>query len=168
MARCDTCGTSILFGGVRDDGFRFCNVQCQERGGLLKAAKRLPEELVSHQVQLVHRGDCPKCGGPGPVDVHTSYTVWSAVVLTSWRERPQVCCRPCGNKSRVVGAFTSMLFGWWGIPFGLVITPVQIFRNVAGLVSPPDPETPSAQLENEVRKHLATHLAKATPLADEI
>jgi len=45
--------------------------------------------------------------------------------------------------------------GWWGIPWGLVLTPIQIGRNLFGVARPPDPSKPSAQFENIVRMNLA-------------
>lgn len=163
MAQCSTCGTSIVFGGVRDGTRRFCNAGCRKRGVVFQVADQIPEDVVAKYVKDVHEGDCPKCGGPGPVDVHTSHSVWSAMVMTSWKSNPELCCAGCGSKARVNGALMSGLLGWWGFPFGLIITPFQIFRNVAGLISPPDPMTPSPELENLVRTRLAAaHLQRVS------
>src|SRR5262245_1613216 len=83
MAKCGYCGTTILFGGARDGDVRYCNADCQQRGAVAAVAQHVPDQLVSEQVWKVHQGVCPRCGGRGPVDVHTSYRVWSALVLTS-------------------------------------------------------------------------------------
>ena len=155
MARCDYCGTLILLGGLTEDGYRFCSGECHQRGVLLSIADQIPGDMVSQKVAEVHEGACPQCGGPGPVDVHTSYHVWSAIVMTSWHSRPEVCCRACGVKSKLKGALLSGTLGWWGIPWGIVITPIQVIKNVFGLASSPDPTRPSAQLENIIKVHLA-------------
>lgn len=160
MARCDYCGTTILFGGVRDGGRRFCNENCHQQGFLLVLADQVPENLVFPYVRQAHEGNCPKCGGPGPIDVHTSYTVWSALVLTSWRSRPEVCCQWCGTKSKIGGALSSALLGWWGLPWGLIITPLQVVRNIGGLFFTPNPTRPSALLERIVRVNLAAQLVE--------
>lgn len=159
MASCDYCGTFILFGGAREDDQRFCNEECRQRGLLMNLADEIPDDVVGRHVDDLHQGDCPSCGGPGPVDVHTSYVVWSALVLTSWHSRPKVCCRSCGVKSKLIGTVISGLFGWWGFPWGLIVTPVQICRNLGGLLSAPDPDVPSDQLENVVKVQLAEHYA---------
>jgi hypothetical protein len=52
----------------------------------------------------------------------------------------------------------SLLFGWWGIPSGLILTPVQITRNLMGVFSPPDPRRPSPKLEKLVRLNLARQI----------
>ncbi|MFO0946564.1 MAG: hypothetical protein U1D30_11535 [Planctomycetota bacterium] len=56
----------------------------------------------------------------------------------------------------------SGLFGWWGFPWGLVFTPLQIYRNVRGILSPPDSRVPSPELEYVVRQKLAERVAEAS------
>jgi len=97
------------------------------------------------------QGLCPKCSGAGPVDVHVSRTVWSALFLTSWSSAPQLSCRSCGIKSQSLGAAFNVVLGWWGFPWGLVVTPIQIGRNLFGMSRPPEPSKPSLQLEKVVR-----------------
>ncbi len=134
MAACDACGTTILFGGVRDGDTRFCNQDCHANGYLALAARQIPADLIRQQADAVHHGMCPRCEGPGPVDVHTSYRVWSLLLLTSWKSRPQIACRRCGVKSQVGDALLCLFLGWWGFPWGLLVTPVQVARNIAGIV----------------------------------
>lgn len=161
MARCDNCQTFILFGGVKDGNYRFCSEKCHEQGYLLSIADQVPDDLLAERLATIHQGTCPKCGREGPVDVHTSHTVWSVLVMTSWKSNPEVCCRSCGTKAKLSAACFSGAFGWWGIPWGIFMTPTQIFRNVAGLASGPDPSTPSKQLETMVRIDTAARLVHA-------
>lgn len=155
MAACGACNTSILFGGVRDGEQRFCNADCHYRGYLLAVAREIPREIVREQTHAVYRGMCPKCQGPGPVEVHTSYRVWSAILLTSWRNQPQISCRSCGVKAQIGNAVFSLVLGWWGFPWGLMMTPVQIVRNVVALFSRSDATAPSDKLERLVSMNLA-------------
>jgi hypothetical protein len=163
MSRCHHCGTFILFGGKRLDGLRFCSEKCFQAGAVGSAAHQLaqqvPEELFQKQVAAVHQGECPKCGRSGPVDVHLSHRVWSAIHVTSWKSRPQVSCRACGIKSQCGDALFSLLLGWWGFPFGFVMTPLQIGRNIVGMFRGPDPTRPSPQLEQMVRLDIAKRAA---------
>jgi dihydrodipicolinate synthase/N-acetylneuraminate lyase len=55
--------------------------------------------------------------------------------------------------SKLGGALFSGILGWWG-PHGLFMTPVQIYRNVQGILSGPDPRAPSRQLKEHVRGQL--------------
>lgn len=155
MGKCASCGSVILFGGKRLGESRYCGDGCLKRARLAQAAAEVPKHLVQHQVQQVHRGLCPRCHGPGPVDVHVSHRVWSALFVTSWVSRPQVSCRSCGVRAQAGDALFSLVLGWWGFPWGLLMTPVQIVRNVSGMAKAPDPSRPSAQLVDAVRMRMA-------------
>ena len=78
------------------------------------------------------QGQCPKCHGPGPVDLYKSFRVHSLVFMTQWKTLPQIACRSCGRKAQLTDALYSLALGWWGFPWGLLMTPVQIGRNIAG------------------------------------
>lgn len=157
MAQCAYCGSTILFGGATVGSRRFCNARCAERGNLLAVADQIPQNLVQQQLWSVHQGRCPRCAGPGPIDVHTSHRVVSMVVVTTWKSQPRVSCARCGRKSQAADAAISLVAGWWGFPWGLIFTPIQIGRNVAGMVKGPDQAKPSPQLEKMVRMSLATN-----------
>jgi hypothetical protein len=94
------------------------------------------------------------------VDVHVSYRVWSAAIVTSWSSRPAVSCGGCGTKRKLGDALFSLVLGWWGLPWGVVITPVQIVRNLVGLARKPAPGQPSPALENMVRLNMAQSLER--------
>jgi hypothetical protein len=157
MARCGYCGTFILFGGLRDPKARYCNERCRNAGRVTAASLQVPDDVVRQQVWALHRGPCPKCRGRGPVDVHVSYWVWSAILLTRWGSTPALSCRSCARKRQLAHLGFSVLFGWWGFPWGLILTPLQILRNVVGLVRGPDDAQPSPQLAQLARLGMATH-----------
>ena len=155
MARCDACGTTILFGGATINNMRFCNQRCAQRGQLIMISRSIPPDVVRKSIDDLYRGACPRCGGPGPIDVRMSYRIWSALLLTQWNNRPHVCCRSCGVKSQLGDTLFSLALGWWGFPWGLIMTPVQITRNITAMVKDRGESGPSAQLENVVRIGLA-------------
>ena len=107
MARCDYCNSFILFGGKQKSGRTFCNDECLQEGRLMMAADRIPQHAVDDAVEEAHQGKCSLCNGPGPIDVHTSHTIWSIVALTSWKSTPYVCCRSCGRQKQLTGFVTS-------------------------------------------------------------
>jgi hypothetical protein len=53
----------------------------------------------------------------------------------------------------------SGLLGWWGVPFGLIITPYQLTRNIAGMLRRAD--RPSPDFIRVMRVHLAERVAAA-------
>jgi len=159
MKKCAYCGARIFLGGVRDGQRLYCNAGCRDSGNVQLILDDVPENLVQDYIAAVHSGRCPKCQGPGPVDVHTSYWACSVIVLTFWGKTPRLCCRSCGVKAKLWRTFLSFLFGWWGVPFGLVLTPIQLLRNFFGLFVAPDPSRPSEKMRQMLRKQLATDLA---------
>jgi len=155
VATCAACNQTILFGGKEHGGRRFCGDKCVEAGAVLSVADNLPESAVAPRVWEIHNGRCPKCSGPGPVDVHHSYRVWSGLIITSYSTRQNVCCQGCANRARMKDAAFSLLFGWWGFPWGLIWTPIQLFRNVAAMVRSERSTTPSPELTHLVRLTMA-------------
>ena len=159
MAKCDYCGTTIIFGGTREGELRFCNENCLNAGVVLAVSQQLPDDLIQKKVWEVHQGNCPRCEGRGPVDVHTSYRVYSALVYSSWSSRPHISCRSCGIKSQLGDVVFCLVLGWWGFPWGLIVTPIQVVRNLFGVARGPDPTKPSPQLEKLVRLGIASQVA---------
>ncbi|HZV20354.1 MAG TPA: hypothetical protein VE986_02290 [Hyphomicrobiales bacterium] len=160
MGSCAYCGSRIWFGGVRDGYLRFCNQDCHRHGVYLKFVDQLPQNLVNEHVSAVHRGNCPKCRGAGPIDVHKSHSVWSAIILTSWKTQPQISCRKCATWAQAEGLLSSLILGWWGFPWGLIITPVQIVRNIGGMLGGPDPARPTPELEKLIKINLAEQILR--------
>jgi hypothetical protein len=163
MATCAYCKNTILFGGKRSGNLRFCSEKCMKKGteaiAVDQLVQQIPEELVQKQILAVHQGDCPKCGRPGPVDVHTSHRAWSLIHVTVVKSRPHVSCRACATRAQLGDTIFSALLGFWGVPFGIVLTPVQIVRNIFGIFFGPDPSKPSPKLEEHVRLDLAHRVA---------
>ncbi|MBA4147468.1 MAG: hypothetical protein H0X66_05080 [Verrucomicrobia bacterium] len=155
MARCSHC-SSIFFGGVREGNQRFCNTKCQQDNVLTVMSNQIPSDIVRRDLIALHQSNCPRCAGPGPVDLHTAYFIWSFLVITRWSSSPRLCCRSCGRKGQVGGILFSFFFGWWGFPWGIIGTPVQIFKNIGGMFGGPNPAVPSKNLEQVVRISLAS------------
>jgi hypothetical protein len=163
MAACNACGTTILFGGASVGGARYCNGNCAQRGQMLTVSQQIPSDVVSTSVSQVYRGQCPRCKGPGPVDVRKSYRVWSALLMTRWSSRQHVSCRSCGVKAQLGDTLFSLVLGWWGFPWGLIMTPVQVSRNLAGMFRGSSENGPSPELEKAVRITMAGNAIHRSP-----
>ena len=157
MPSCDCCGARILFGGVRGDEHRYCSDDCAGQAFWVQRGRAIPENEVEQKVRQLHWGPCPKCAGAGPVDLHVSHWVYSALVFTKYGSRTAVCCRSCARKGHLKDGAFSLLLGWWGFPFGLLLTPLQVLRNLAGAtgLSGPGDHEPSPQF----RRHVASRMA---------
>jgi hypothetical protein len=161
MNNCSYCNSLILFGGRKVGDYSFCNDRCAGQAQAMLASRYVPADVVEKVTKDVHEGECPRCRGRGPVDIHTSHSVWSALLLTSWKSKPVMCCRSCGLKNQVLSGVGSAVFGWWGFPWGLLLTPVQIFRNIYEAFTPPDATKPSEALKKHVAMSLATRMVEA-------
>jgi hypothetical protein len=67
----------------------------------------------------------------------------------------QVSCKQCATKSQIGSIIFCLFLGWWGFPFGLIVTPVQIIRNLIAMIGGADASTPSQLFEKIIRVQLA-------------
>lgn len=155
MRRCHACNFWIPLGGEVDGEYRYCSDVCMRDGPVFPLAQRLPAADVRLKALKIHGGRCPHCDGPGPVELRTSYRVWSAVVITHWSSRYLIACRACGVRAQLRGIGWSALLGWWGLPLGPLVTPVQILRNVVSMFIAPDRQQPSKKLVRQASLQLA-------------
>jgi hypothetical protein len=155
MRRCHACNFWIPLGGIEDGEYHYCCDTCVEDGPVFPLARQLPQADVRLKALRIHGGRCSHCQGPGPVEVRTSYRVWSVVVLTHWSSRYQISCRWCGVKAQLRGIAYSGLLGWWALPLGPLVTPVQIVRNLLGMLFAPDNQAPSRELVRQASLQLA-------------
>ncbi len=157
MATCDACGTSIVFGGVKDSGYRFCNHACRSSAVHLFQGAGLSENVVLAEAMRIRESPCPDCNGEGPLDVHTHYWVWSAIAFTRWGQEPRICCRGCARGRQISHAAKSMVLGWWGFPWGVVFTPLQVVRNIAAAARS-NKGYPSPELIRLAQSHLGSRM----------
>jgi hypothetical protein len=158
MAVCLYCSTTILFGGLEVNGQVYCDARCRESARLLQLADKVYPDQVQKKAAEIHRRNCPQCGGPGPTDVHRVFRIRSALFRSRWNSTPLLCCRRCALKAQLGGLGSSLLLGWWNVPWGLLMTPTQIFRNLKGILAGPDPRRPSDELEKLARVGLAARI----------
>ncbi|WP_430391482.1 hypothetical protein [Dyella sp. 20L07] len=128
-----------------------------QRGYPLPDIRTVPitdDEVRAHAV-AIRNGACPHCKGKqSVVEVRTAHWVWSALILTRYGRRTILACRDCGRSASLKALASSMVLGWWGVPFGLLVTPYKIVANVAELLRQDKPE-PSPALQTFVRTRLA-------------
>jgi hypothetical protein len=156
MARCAACKT-IFFGGVKRDGKRFCSQKCSERVLVARAAAEIPPEILEQKIDEVRAAACPRCSGPGPIDVYRSHHVISVVVATRWSTQKRLSCRRCARKAQAGGLCISLFAGWWGFPWGILFTPAYILLNIVEMCSKP-PAAPTADLRSLVQTSLGAAL----------
>lgn len=158
MGACQTCGRYILFGGVEQNGLRYCSEGCVDVGEIAQMSEDLPPDVLENAVRDFHLGPCPRCGGPGPNDVVSAHRVWSLILLSNFASPVVIGCRRCGTAHIVKNSLITMCLGWWGFPFGLFGTPVQLIRNLFGLGKLPTRDSVSPELVHLVKMNLTSKL----------
>jgi hypothetical protein len=160
MAVCDYCNKSFNLFGIHENGYAFCSANCRNQAqALLKSLDRFPAEEIEAYINRAHAGPCPQCGKPAPVDLYQSYRVVSMLILTRWATDNHFVCKACARQAQRKALAYSALLGWWGLPFGLIFTPIQIARNIIGLSGGSDTQQPSARLRNVLKLNLARQVA---------
>jgi hypothetical protein len=128
-----------------------------ERGCSLPdiAVADINDEKVLAQAMMIKNGDCPLCQRKkSAVELRTEHWVWSAVFVTRHGYRKALLCRDCGRSRNLKALGRCVLLGWWGVPFGLLITPYKIFANLGEFLRKDKPQ-PSEALRDLVRTRLA-------------
>lgn len=152
---CPTCGLSVLFGGVKDGDKKYCSKKCYEADEINRIAKHVPNDTVISLAKKIRNGKCPMCQGNGPIDVHKSYFAYSVIIYTSYKTKEHIVCRECARKKQILDLLLCSVFGWWGLPFGIIITPVQLLKNVIALFNSPGQTEPTELMTQRVRQMIA-------------
>lgn len=150
-----------IFGAVREGEHCYCSDDCLGQNAFKVRCDQLSDSIVRQHVREMQHGTCPECRGPGPLDIHASHWVWSALIFTRWGETPWLSCRPCATKRQWVSLRSCFVLGWWGVPWGLFVTPLQMYRNVRAIRRCRDSSEVSPDLESFVRARLAREQAAA-------
>jgi len=158
MAICDVCLKRYVGGALPVGSCRVCSGICQQHGAALALLDHYPPADVGAYVEQMRSQNCPLCGGIGPLGHHEYHEVRSYLILTKWSSQDIICCRSCGAKQNASAAVRNLLLGWWGIPWGLFVTPGQIVRNVAAILRP---KQASERFTKFTRFQLAQRLAKS-------
>ncbi len=159
--RCDYCGNSARFSPVLDQGQRFCSKRCLRQTRLLEISVDISDEEIIRHARNIKNGECPDCHKrDSKVEVRYYYRVWSAIVFTQWAKRTHVCCRACGRRTNFGSIMFSLLLGWWGFPWGIIITPAQIISNLVEIFKGREEPEPSDELIQAARIELAAAIAR--------
>jgi len=161
MPSCTNCNRLLVpMEGIQLGEELFCGARCMSSGSVILRANSLPSDVIQGMVQQAHSGPCPVCRlQRGAVDVHYAHKIASFFIFSTWSSAPQISCTHCAIKRQSLALVYCILVGWWGFPWGILGTPVQVVRNIISMVkSGKKPIQPSAQLERFVRIAAALQL----------
>jgi hypothetical protein len=151
------------------DGQIFCSERCVQSAYLLQLAWTISDDVVLEQLKVRRSQACPECGkSNGPIDLHRWHTISSFLLVTTWKTTPRISCRSCALQRQLFATGHCLVLGWWGFPWGIFGTPVQITRNVVSMVRSGNQQRCSREFEQSVRIDIAREMlaqqAQATQL----
>jgi hypothetical protein len=151
----------MFWGGVKQAGRAYCSDNCAQGDNLHQIIQQIPPHVIDRAAADFQKGACPECQGPGPIEFFESHNVYSFFVMSRWTSTPHVCCKSCANQKAGSAIAVTLVTGWWGIPWGLVMTPVQIARNIGTLAKQIEVGTPSPMLRDTVARLMAVQALEA-------
>src|SRR4051794_39338295 len=98
MSRCNWCGQSFYFSGRTIEGVEFCSQLCANDWTANQLIESLGQDEFDEIVRERRSGSCPKCAGPGPVDVRQSRRVLSFFYAAVSEPRRHVGCDACTRR----------------------------------------------------------------------
>lgn len=152
---CATCGNSILFGGKKVGSRRYCSKKCLQADELGRISDTVPEEKIDRLVSEIRHAECPVCNKKSKLEIFKSYFVYSVIIYTSWKEKPEISCKSCARKRQLTDFISSFFVGWWGSPFELIATPIILLMNGVAMFRDPTTKPPSKELKQYVRMLIA-------------
>ncbi len=99
--------------------------------GLEAQNKRYTIEEVNSYCDLVSNLSCPICGSTHErLNATLTGEVMSFVVFTTYNKKIKIGCPACLDKESNIALLKTVLLGWWGIPWGIIRTPMAIALNL--------------------------------------
>lgn len=134
MAVCAACNSRIFLGGTSWGSLTCCDDACVVKLKTELTRAMVPANELEQEVERVHGGACPECGGEGPNDVYTAKKVTGMLVAVQWAEDKHVCCCACGKKAKWKAALHCATLGWWS-PKALLTNLVYLPWNIVGAIA---------------------------------
>jgi hypothetical protein len=124
--------------GLRPEVYEIIENEIKKRNlnpNLISGAKAQNKEYTIEELEsyskLLRDLPCPICGNQTEkLNGTVSYTVKSFLLFTSYGAEPTVACGSCLDKKNNDAILSTVLLGWWGIPWGVLKTPVYIYKNI--------------------------------------
>src|SRR5690606_20398575 len=124
---------------------------------VLAQNKEYSLEEIEVYAELIRKLPCPVCENSNEKLNGTSvYTVKSFLLFTYTNTESMIACPNCLNKQNNKALISTILLGWWAIPWGILKTPLYIYRNF------------KSKKENKLNVSNATLLAFTLEHVDEI
>jgi hypothetical protein len=85
--------------------------------------RKLGKDEIEEYCVLVRTQPCPRCHSSlHPLNATVVSRVASFIVVTTWKEQFAIACPTCLDKLSQEAVQSSLLLGWWAIPWGVIRT----------------------------------------------
>jgi hypothetical protein len=99
--------------------------------GVIAQTKKYTNAELEIYAEKLRKIPCPVCNqSHKKLNGTIAYTVKSFLLFTSFGEKPIIACPECLDRENNNSITSTLLLGWWGLPWGILKTPVYIYRNM--------------------------------------
>lgn len=166
--RCAHCHKKVWVSAIEDGDQEFCSRSCLSAARLEEAAIDIDDAEAQRLAAEIRTGNCPSCSAIGsPIEIRRYHWVWSAVLISRWGTSSKLSCRRCGVQTNLWAIVSCLVLGWWGFPFGILLTPIQIAHNMGEIRRRSERDVPSGELVELARMQLAARLLAERTLPGE-
>jgi hypothetical protein len=123
--------------GLREDVFEIIQKEVSKRNlsqsiisGALAQNKTYTVQEITNYATYLRSLPCPTCGNKlNNLNGTTTHYVKSFIFFTNYSAEVSIACPDCLDKKITQAIWSSLLLGWWGFPWGLIRTPMSVYRN---------------------------------------
>ena len=148
------CCASFNYRPVKREGRIYCGGSCLKQFEIDDLAERISEDEVKARAKSMRRSGCPLCRDDDPVDIHSAHYVWSLVLVSFYHTEMRLSCLSCAKTRQFRAIISCVGLGCWGLP-GIILVPMQVVRNLIGLLWPHGRKQASEDLEWMAAQQLA-------------
>jgi len=155
--------------GLRPEAIQVMQEEIKSRGlsdelvkGIEVQRKEITDAELLDYCEVIRKQPCPVCNSSASrLNATLVGTVMSFILITNYQKKILVACPDCLDKANKNAIIKSALFGWWGLPWGIIYT-IQSFIFNNKMSKETRLQTPNSNLKGFVIGHVGTIAANTT------
>ena len=124
--------------GLREGVLEIIESEIQKRqlnpnliSGAIAQNRRYSLDEITKLATILQNLPCPLCRNKtAKLNATFMFTAKSFILFSVFRKEAIVGCPACLNKKNQEAINSNLLLGWWGLPEGLLKTPLYIYYNI--------------------------------------
>lgn len=107
------------------------NLNPDLKGAVAAQNTELSVEQIDAYCERIQNLECPQCrSSSSSLNGIVSAQVMSFIVITNYQKKLSIACESCLRKNLNSSLTTSLILGWWGLPWGIIRTIQAITINL--------------------------------------